>query len=524
MRRHGLLVAVLSLLGCLAAAGLAQAAQEAGEKQGGARAARPPVVILILDEFQLDTLLRPDGSIDAARYPSFARLAATSTWYPNTTTVFDSTFQAVPAILDAKNPQKGTPADRRAHPVSIDQLFARHGYGVVDSEPGSALCPPSICPGARSRRPSVLARLAGGGRPARLARWIHSIRPRARPTLYLQHALLPHEPWIYLPSGKQSRPPGNDPIEGINREEGFQDPQLTRHNEQRHLLQVGFVDHQVGKLLDRLASTRLLDRALLVVTADHGYSFEVGVRDRRKVTPSNIHAIAPVPMFVKLPGQRRRRVDPRYARNLDLVPTVADVLNMRIPWRHDGRSFVAGRPRAQRSISMPTRDFRRVVSIGTAELARRRRATRLTRARLFGTGFESALLTGSPWGTLYRIGPHPELLGRTVGELRIRRSSTPRVRVANAGLLAGVRRRARLVPTRVTGAIEPGSPGRRRALAVALNGRVAAVGRSFSLRGRAKEYFSFMVPEDSLRVGANRLELFEVERGGVLRRLPQRIL
>jgi hypothetical protein len=76
----------------------------------------------------------------------------------------------------------------------------------------------------------------------------------------------------------------------------------------------------------------------------------------------------------------------------------------------------------------------------------------------------------------------------------------------------------------VTGALAPGNPRSRRDLAVALNGRVAAVGRSFHLRGRPQEYFSFMVPEDSLREGANRLELFEVERGGVLRRLPQRIL
>jgi hypothetical protein len=511
------LARVLAVAGALA--GLACGGEQATVKRMPAREARPPVVVLILDEFQLDTLLRPDGSIDAARYPSFARLAATSTWFPNARTVFDSTFQAVPAILDAKRPRKGTPADRRAHPVSLYQLLARHGYGVVDAEPASALCPPSICPGARSRRPGVLARLAGGGRPARLARWIHAIRPRSRPTLYLQHTLLPHEPWIYLPSGKQNRPPGNDPIEGINRDGGFGDPALTLHNEQRHLLQVGYVDRQLGRLLERLRSSGLLDRTLLVVTADHGYSFEVGVRDRRKVTPSNIDEIAPVPLFVKVPGQRRGRVDRRYARNLDVVPTLADVLDIRIPWRHDGRSALARPAPVERSISMPTRDFARVVSIGTAELERRRRATRATRARRFGTGFESSVLTGSPWGALYRIGPRPALIGRTTGELRIRRSPAPRATVANRRLFESVRHSSSLVPTRVTGTIEPGRPRARRELALALNGRIAAVGRSFQLSGRPREYFSMVVPEDALREGRNEPELFEVDAAGALRRL-----
>ena len=75
---------------------------------------------------------------------------------------------------------------------------------------------------------------------------------------------------------------------------GFHDQALTNHNETRHLLQVGFVDRQVGLLLDRLQRTGLLDQALIVVTADHGYAFQVGVKDRRLVTESNVDEVAPV--------------------------------------------------------------------------------------------------------------------------------------------------------------------------------------------------------------------------------------
>jgi hypothetical protein len=49
-----------------------------------------------------------------------------------------------------------------------------------------------------------------------------------------------------------------------------------------------------------------------------------------------------------------------------------------------------------------------------------------------------------------------------------------------------------------------------RDLAVAVNDRVAALGRSFHLRRRAGEFFSMIVPEDVLREGRNELLVLEV--------------
>jgi hypothetical protein len=68
----------------------------------------------------------------------------------------------------------------------------------------------------------------------------------------------------------------------------------------------------------------------------------------------------------------------------------------------------------------------------------------------------------------------------------------------------------------VVGRIEGSPPGAVRDLAVAVNGRVWAVGRSFHLRGRPKEFFSLIVPERALRQGDNRLQLVEVEPDGDL--------
>ena len=94
-----------------------------------------------------------------------------------------------------------------------------------------------------------------------------------------------------------------------------------------------------------------------------------------------------------------------------------------------------------------------------------------------------------------------------------------RATVANAGLVRHVTPGDELVPTRVTGTLGRGRPGVLRDLAVAVNGRIRAVGRSFRLRFRPNEYFSFVVPEDSLRPGRNVVEVLEVEPGGRLVRL-----
>jgi hypothetical protein len=470
-------------------------------------------VLVVFDEFPADDLLRPDGSIDAERFPNFARLASISTWFPNATTVFDSTFGAVPAILDGRMPRPRMATDVRSHKPSIFHVLDRLGYEVFKVESASAVCPPAICPGARTRRPGVLARLAGGGRPARFHKWVGAIRARPQPAFYFHHALMPHEPWIYLPSGRQSRPAGKDPIPDINHDVGFDDPDLTDQNHLRHLLQVGYTDRLVGQLLRRLDRTGLLERALVVVTADHGYSFRVGAKSRRLANAENIEEIAPVPLFVKAPGQMERDVNPSAVRNLDLLATIADLLGTRVFYEQDGRSAFSREVRARREIEVRKRDYTGYVRIGLSELRQRRAARRREFAELLGVGEESAVLYGDPWASAYRVGPHPELLGRPVGLLRVggSRAATRAVAtVANRGLYSHVSTRSQVIPTRVSGALHAVPPGEHRDLALAVNGWIRATSRSFDFNRAAPEYYSFQLPETALRPGRNRLQIFEL--------------
>jgi hypothetical protein len=474
-----------------------------------AHTARPPakpyVVLLVMDEFPGDSLLDRSRRIDPVRYPNFAALAADGTWFRNAYSVYDSTTKAVPLILDGVKPRPGTAPDRRYHPHTIYDMFARHGYRVVDSEEATALCPPHICTGGRTRRPAIIPNLLGG-RPERFDRWVGSIKA-GKPTLWVKHMLLPHGPYIYQPSGAKTRPAPRDLLPGMNTVPGFHDAFLTRHNEQRYLLQLGFTDKLLGRLVQRLKDQGIYDDTLLVVTADHGIAFQVGVQTRRSVSQSNVEELTPVPLFVKRPRQQQGQTSDAYARTLDVTPTIADVLGWKVGYHVDGHSAFGAVTRRRHSVTLDTRDFSAVVHISGVRWEARRRAVVRRRLRQFGSGDISSLFTG--------IGPHQELIGRqapTVARASVRATLT------QSGLFADVHRGSSVVPTEIAGDLRGGVAGAKRDLAVAVNGRIEAVGRSFYLQGDATEHFALMVPESALREGRNTIELLEVA-GPRLRRL-----
>jgi hypothetical protein len=91
--------------------------------------------------------------------------------------------------------------------------------------------------------------------------------------------------------------------------------------------------------VDKLKAMGEYDDTLLVVVADHGIAFGERVA-LRGLSRQNFPQIAWVPMLVKAPEQREARVDDRRARTIDLVPTIADHLGVRMPWDVDGRSLL----------------------------------------------------------------------------------------------------------------------------------------------------------------------------------------
>lgn len=472
----------------------------------------PPIVLVVFDALPTSMLLGADGRIDAERYPNFAALAGDSTWYPNATMVHDSTIKSVPSILDGRYPRKGQPQDVRGHPNNAF-IFFHPRWRIDAAEEATRLCPPRICGGRPKRR---VVELLHAGREGRYLRAVARIGRKPQPAFHFIHTMLPHEPLRYFPSGRTYQPQV-DPEPGLDGTESYDNEFLGRQAWQRHLLQLGFTDRLLGRLIARMKKTGIYDDAVLVVTADHGMSFtrkdspaprfQIGrLGFRRDVTATNAANVMSVPLFIKAPGQKDGRTDQTWARTTDVFPTIADLAGVKLRWRVHGRSLTTPRPRP--AALRVVRNEGGSLRIPTSALERGREATLARQRELFGSGRDS----------LFGFGPHPELIGRDVASLPQLERGRVRVRLRPPGAARRMRPESRYRPANVIGWVEGGRPGGR-PLAVAVNGRIAATGWSFRDMGSTGLNVSVVLPEASFRPGLNEVQVFEVVRGASLRRL-----
>jgi hypothetical protein len=349
-------------------------------------------------------------------------------------------------------------------------------------------------------RDKILNELGGGGRPNRYTRWLRSIDGKVDRTLYFKHVLLPHVPWQYLPDGRMYRKHAKEYIEGVTQAPSFGDKWLLQQGYQRHLMQVAFTDHMVGQLIARLKQTGIYDKALIVITADNGESFLHPNHDRHVADAVTFTDIASTPLFIKLPGQKKGGYSDRHVRTFDVVPTVADAAGLAMPWKILGRSILKKTP-APDTVAVYREQGKKgeVFRTSLTDYETKSRATIARKAALFRHG-------------LYGIGPHPDLIGKSVAALAPGRSGSlhGQINPEEAGLLANVDTSASFLPANVTGRISGSGARAGIPLALALNGKIVAVGWSAMLKGDKHVYFAFFAPPTAFVDGRNRAQVFTV--------------
>ena len=508
--------------------------------------AEAPVVVLILDELPVVSLLDRRGEIDAGRYPNFARLAAESTWFRNTTTLSAQTTRAVPAILTGRVPRQGKLPVFQDHPDNLFTLLGgRYRLNVQESQ--TRLCPSELCGGdgpdaterlsslyadarvvyahlvappalaerlpaideawtgfgqegaavenldAETEAPDIDVRTFYVGRLGDFRRFLRSLEPSdgGPPTLNLLHLLMPHGPWLHFPSGRasaveQPRAPGR---EG----EHWWDDDLALQAYQRHLLQLGYTDRLLGRLVRRLKRLGLYERTLLVVVSDHGIAFR-GDDERRLPTRKNLQDLAFVPFFVKRPGEVRAQVVDQHVRIVDVVPTIADALGVEIPWKVDGRSGFARAPEADE-----VRVGRLAAPYG--EMLERRDEALRRQVELFGD---------RTWD-LFALGPYADLVSEPVNAVGVAGTvdATATIDATPSRHLRDLPPGSPLVPSPIGGRLG-GAVAADETLAVAVNGRIAAVCESYRLREGVVR-FSALASEDAFRTGRNDVRIFVLD-------------
>lgn len=505
-----------------------------------------PLVVLVLDELPLASLVDEEGALDATLYPNLAALAADSHWFRNTTTVAPATWHAVPAILTGRYPQAGTSPIAADHPESLFTLLGG-SYQMNVTETISRMCPASVCePTAgdtdvwrgllgdavrvmrsrlspsraaddpvagfaelEARNPDEDAEVFGDldvGQPERFAQLLDGLDDDARSLHYL-HLLLPHVPYRYLPSGTLY--PGPTPDVGrsnLVHDKWDLQEWPARLGRQRHLLQLGYVDRLVGALVAELERLDVYEDALIVLTADHGISFEPGEAIRsiegQALTAESTPDVLWVPFFLKEPGQAEGVVSDANVLSIDVLPTIADVLDVELPWAVDGRSAL-GPPRS--TTAKPF--FGNDVSDGAVALLREVEVDGPAvwpdvLARSVGAFLPPP---GDPF-RLWRIGPSPELVGRAVEDLPALGAPLD-AEVIEPDRFEDVRpdgEQPRLVRGHVAGlAPEAATP-----LALSINGVVVATGTTYGDIGGAA--FAMVFDDGHLRAGANEVAVYRI--------------
>jgi arylsulfatase A-like enzyme len=532
---------------------------EPGSEEGPATpsvAPSTPVVLVVFDEMPVASLMTPSRELDVGRYPGFARLAATATWYREATTVSQATIYSVPAILTGNYPEANVqkaPAFRHYKRNVFTELGDDLQLNVWETM--SHLCPSRLCKPPerwliprRQRLASMLKDSAavfvsvvappdwGGALPTLGDQWrdfwgadrapaadeaprtmherraqpgevfdwfLNTIEQRgSEPALHYAHVMLPHRPWVWLPSGQRFASYLPYPHGLVNQFWSGSEWETTQGH-QRHLLTVGFVDTLVGRLIDTMKRAGIFDEALLAITSDHGGTFRTA-QPRRNLRLQPTYEIVGVPIFVKYPRQSAGEIDDRNAETIDIAPTIYAALGHEPKGALDGKNL-RGPANAKSDRKQTFRSGNKRSSAGgileySAPEQEGRQAALDDIARRFGTG---------SWDALFAAGPRSDLVGRRLSRLTVTEGMAgDRAEIVDLDAMDDVDPRADLLPIHVFGSLTMRDPEFGGALALAVGGRIQSTTEVFKTDDGLA--FSSLLPPAALRSGANRLEVFAI--------------
>ena len=533
----------------------------------------PPIVMVVFDEFSLVSLLDKDLQIDPAQYPNFAAFAKNATWFKNTTTVSDTTLYAIPAILTGRYPDSSLLPIANDHPHNIFTLlqdaYTIKTFGTFTMLCPDALCNKP----RKDSLPQHLVALGSdlsivylhlllpsdlrvwlppitqnwmnfGGTPSpsipvsspidkkekarikkdiwdsitegmwidrfeQFAEFVNAIKPQPQPAFHYLHILLPHVLYNYLPSGKlYSRDRDLAGLSEHSKAQWGNDTWAIAQNYQRYLLQVKFVDNLFGQLLAHLRQVGLYDRSLIIITSDHGVNFRAG-GFHRQMTDTNHGDIALVPFFIKAPYQQEALLIESSVETTDILPTVAELLGVTLPWPIDGQSALNANNKREALSFFSFKDIDKRLSLVPIS------QQILQESVDYKLSLTSGDVSPRDLGLIHN-GESRSLTGRPLSDFNHREDHTISIKYDSPDLFAAVDIESAFIPAHITGRIRSQEDAKTtHTLAVAVNGTIQAVTRpwQFSVKGESGAW-SAIVPEKAFRSGKNDVETFIISQRG----------
>jgi hypothetical protein len=519
----------------------------------------PTILMILFDELPLVSLLDEERRIDRVRYPNFARLAESSTWYREASSVSSFTREALPAIvtgsymhkyLERLNSQIEGRPDATEFPSNLFSLLeTTHEIIAIESLSQFAPAHPATVryvPRLGKRLPSLLRDslvIAGhvispkalgdklpplvgqwsdflgerptgaaavpatdwayeGKEPDKVKSFIELIQKRTVPTFYFLHALLPHNPYKYNERGQRHREKmfrKQGKVKAVTGVNSWPDEEAANRGYQAHLLQLTFTDRLLGHILDRLAAVDLLDQSLLVLASDHGITF---YWDRTGLPQQELERIQAseilyVPLFIKAPHQREGEVSDQLVQLVDIVPTLADMLQIQIPWEVDGVSALQTKEGARRR----TGRFPKPVEFDPVIDPEHRALKR--KIELFGS---------QDVQSIYAVGPYKEIINAPTGSFPLSKSTLDaKLQFESPGMYRNMDPARPFLPAYVEGTLEDYRDPRQPTgltLAIAVNGFIRALSRVSEDDGKLR--FMTRVSPESLIRGNNEITVHAV--------------
>ena len=529
-------------------------AEPSGGGQAPAAAAsgeQPPVVMILFDEFPLSSLLDSKGQIDKRVYPNFAELAGQSTWYRNATGVAGYTPWAMPAMLTGNYPAKVKAPSYTEYPDNMLTLFGKF-YDLKVYETISQLCPPSQCRSTAGNLDRVGLRAVLGdsarvfkeivspydatvdpasfidqtaaeetaseegkpldpqfrfnqlrlNQPSRFNDFLGGLKDTNRPTMHFLHLLLPHAPWRYLPSGNEY----NFKTFGRAFKSDQTPAPVVDLAHQRHLLQLAYTDGLVGQVIDQLKAEGMWDKSLVVMGADHGEGWVPGEKPR-SLGKTNAPDLMWVPQFIKAPGQDSGTVDDRNWEQVDLLPTVADLAGVQVPWKMEGASQT-GKPTRTRTekwwYDIPGH---REVRDGPSNWSQVLAGETDTLARA-GEGVRGLYRYGAAADLIYQ---DPATVGPVTSDLEATAT------LDDFKQYTQIKPKSGRIPALVSGKLTSPLPPATSSVLVAVNGKIGGESQLFPERpGEPAAKFAVITPDTLWKAGDGRrqLQVYVVDRSG----------
>ncbi len=325
----------------------------------GSNTTRPNVIIYLIDTLRADHL----GTYGYSRptSPNIDRFAAGAMLFENARAQSSWTRPTVVSLLTGLAPRRhGVNRREDALSDSVDtlaELLAGAGYAtagfITNGNAG-----PNFGLGQGFEEFRHLAESADREERHQLSdhlnRWLfHWLENRGdddRPFLLYAHSTDPHVPYTPKEPFRSRFAPNADRETGrLARARAiFQGRVPSTDRIRRDLIdlydaEIAFNDHHFGQLIERLKELNLYDNSLIVLVSDHGEEFldHGGWEHGITLFDEQLH----VPLILKFPHQKIGQRISATTSQIDVVPTILDLLNIAPP-ELDGVSLLDASERA----------------------------------------------------------------------------------------------------------------------------------------------------------------------------------